>query len=723
MENLNAQDDANETIEDLKSLVAKYLSPSKVKEVEQGYLLAKRAHSGQFRSSGEPYITHPLSVAIILAQYYMESDVIIAALLHDVIEDTPVTKAEIAEQFSLEIAELVDGVSKLTQIKFSSKEEAKAENFQKMVLAMTKDIRVIVIKLVDRLHNMRTIGALRLDKKKRIAQETFDVYIPIAGILSMQIIKRELEDLCFAAYYKLRYEKLSAAIEQRYDKQESKLQEIKELVSDELSKKLIDAELKIERPTSWQIYSEMKKSHKNFDSITSILNLRICVKDKLECYAVLGVLHSLYNPNPGKFKDHIAIPMSNGYQALLSTMILPKSKYSLKAEIMSNDMAIMADYGITSYWLYDAGMSESPLAIGTHKRAQMWLDNLSAIKQFSGDSEEFTRAVKSGLIHTGEIYVFTRGGDILELPRGATAVDAAYKIHTHIGNSCVACRIDGNLASLSDPLKTGQRIEIITSKDAEPNLAWQSFVVTAKAKSAIKDFEKKRTKEQVLSLGKKLLGNTLDSFAIEINEFEKKFDEMFAKACQACDFEDLLFQIGSGKQAAFSIVEKYQQKFSKQNLSDANSVKTSPIELSKTKEFNYAYARCCQPIPGDPIVGHLNFGGIIIHRNICKDLAILRNDSSSRLPIMWGDLNEDIQKRDFFVKLEIECLTQVDPISDIANLIVEENSHIYAFNSYKLNELSKIYTFYIRVKNRLHLAQVIRKLKHIKRLNKISRLV
>lgn len=707
-----------ETLDDLTNLVSQYLSDKKVADVQRGYYLAKKAHTGQFRSSGEEYITHPLSVAIILAQYYMEADVIIAALLHDVIEDTPVTKAEIAGEFSDEIAELVDGVSKLTQMKFSSKEEAKAENFQKMVLAMTKDIRVIVIKLVDRLHNMRTIGALRVDKKKRIAQETFDVYIPIAGILSMQIIKSELEELCFAAYYKLRYEKLTAAIEQRYNEQENKLQEIKALVSDELSKKLIDAELMIEHPTSWQIYSEMKKSHKNFDSITSILNLRISVADKLECYSVLGVLHSIYNPQPGKFKDHIAIPMSNGYQALQSIMVLPKSKYSLKVEIMSKDMAIMADYGITSYWLYDAGMSASPLAIGTHKRAQMWLDNLNAIKQFSDDSQEFTRAVKSGLIHTGEIYIFTRGGDILELPRGATAVDAAYKIHTHIGNSCVACKIDGELAALSQPLKTGQRIEILTSKDAQPNLAWQAFVITAKAKSAIKDFEKKRTKNQVLSLGRNLLKNALLSFNLDLSEFEINYAEKFLNLYEGLNFEDLLFQIGSGKRTAFSVADLYQKTFDDQ-ISHKKSI--LPLGLSDAKGIGYAYAKCCQPIPGDAIVGHLNFGGIIIHRNICKDLGVLKKDPASCLPLMWGELPEDLQNRDFFVKLEVETKKMLDPVRELANLIVESGSHIFAFNTYKLTDATNIYTFFIRVKNRVHLANVIRKLKKVKKVNRISR--
>lgn len=707
-----------ETLNDLKNILSQYLSATKIAEVERGYYLAKKAHSGQFRSSGEEYITHPLSVAIILANYYMESDVIIAALLHDVIEDTSVTKAEITREFGAEIADLVDGVSKLTQIKFSSKEKAKAENFQKMVLAMTKDIRVIVIKLVDRLHNMRTIGALRLDKKKRIAQETLDVYIPIAGILSMHIIKRELEDLCFFAYYNFRFEKLSAALKQRYKKQESKLKEIKSYVKDELSKKLIDAELKIKHPTAWQVYSEMKKLHKNFNSITSVLNLRICVSTKLECYEVLGVLHSLYNPQPGKFKDHIAIPMSNGYQGLHSLMILPKSKYCLNAEIMSKDMAIMADYGITSYWLYDAGMSVSPLAIGTHKRAQMWLDNLSAIKQYSGDSEEFTRAVKSGLIHTGEIYVFTRGGDILELPRGATPVDAAYKIHTKIGDTCIACKIDGNLYSLSLPLKTGQRIEIITSKDAEPNLAWQAFVITPKAKSAIKDFEKKRTKNQVLNLGKNLLKNTFTSFNLNLDSFEKSYNSMYNKIYGEATFDELLFKIGSGKKTSFEVVDLYQKTIgSKKNQLEVKK----PLELANIEGVAYAYARCCQPIPGDAIIGHLNFGGIIIHRNICKDLGSLRKDATSCLPLMWGELPENYQDRDFFVKLEIEAKKTVNPVSDLANLIVESDSYIYAFNSYKLTDYVNIHTFFIRVKNRIHLAKVIRKLKKVKKVNRISR--
>lgn len=707
-----------ETLEDLKNILTQYLSATKIAEVEKGYYLAKKAHSGQFRSSGEEYITHPLSVAIILANYYMEADVIIAALLHDVIEDTSVTKAEIIQEFSNEIADLVDGVSKLTQIKFSSKEEAKAENFQKMVLAMTKDIRVIVIKLVDRLHNMRTIGALRLDKKKRIAQETFDVYIPIAGILSMQIIKRELEDLCFAAYYNFRFEKLSAALEQKYEEQQSKLEEIKSYVKNELSKKLIDAELTIERPTAWQVYSEMKKSHKNFNSITSVLNLRICVPNKLECYEVLGVLHSLYNPQPGKFKDHIAIPMSNGYQGLHSLMVLPKSKYCLNAEIMSKDMAIMADYGITSYWLYAAGMSASPLALGTHKRAQMWLDNLSAIKQYSGDSEEFTRAVKSGLIHTGEIYVFTRGGDILELPRGATPVDAAYKIHTKIGDTCIACKIDGNLSSLSSPLKTGQRIEIITSKDAEPNLAWQAFIITAKAKSAIKDFEKKRTKKQVLSLGEKLLKNTLASFNLSLNSFKKNYTDKYKGLYKNTSFDELLFKIGSGKKTSFEVANLYQNKIGAKNTQTEVS---KPLELANIADVAYAYARCCQPIPGDAIIGHLNFGGIIIHRNICKDLGSLKTDKSSCLPLMWGELPENFQDRDFFVKLEIEAKKVVNPVIDLANLIVESDSYIYAFNSYKLTDSTNIHTFFIRVKNRVHLAKVIRKLKKIKKVNRISR--
>ena len=507
---------AEGSLQTLDDTLRTYLTPEQSNQVKRAYFFAEQAHHGQFRRSGEPYVTHPLAVAGILADMHMDHQSLMAAMLHDVIEDTGIRKDAIGGQFGETVAELVDGVSKLTQIEFSSQAEKQAENFQKMALAMAKDIRVILVKLADRLHNMRTLGVLQVDKRRRIARETLEMYAPIALRLGMNNVRMEFENLGFSALHPMRAERISAAVKRARGNRKELVEKIRHQLLNCLEQEGHEAEVIGREKHLYSIYQKMKSKGKSFSEIMDIFAFRIIVDSVDTCYRVLGCVHSLYKPVPGEFKDYIAIPKANGYQSL-HTVLMGMHGVPIEIQIRTRDMEDMANNGIAAHWLYKS--SNSSAASGSHARARQWVQGLLEMQQRAGNSLEFIESVKIDLF-PDEVYVFTPKGDILELPRGATAVDFAYAVHTDVGNSCVACRINRRLAPLSEPLQSGQTIEILTAPGARPNPAWFNYAVTAKARTNIRHFIKQQRREDSIDLGQRLLDKALSALDTNFNALE-----------------------------------------------------------------------------------------------------------------------------------------------------------------------------------------------------------
>ncbi|MFZ0468664.1 MAG: RelA/SpoT family protein, partial [Thiogranum sp.] len=498
-------------ISDLMDLLESYLEPGQVREIYRAYLFGAEAHEGQHRVSGEPYIYHPIEVARILAGMHMDAPSIIAGILHDVIEDTGTPKELVVSEFNEEIAELVDGVSKLTMIKFESQAEAQAENFRKMMLAMVKDIRVILVKLADRLHNMRTLGVMRADKRRRIARETLEIYAPIANRLGMNQIRLELEDLGFAAMYPMRYRVLSEAVRRARGNRKEILNKIESAIGQRLDEEDLQYRLLSREKHIYSLYKKIRDRVGSFAEVFDVYAFRIVVDAVDTCYRVLGMMHNLYKPVPGKFKDYIAIPKANGYQSLHTVLFGPYG-VPIEAQIRTDDMDRVAESGIAAHWLYKSSSDKTGGGNNAQTRAREWLRELLEMQRNAGNSLEFLENVKIDLF-PDEVYVFTPAGDILELPRGATAVDFAYAVHTDVGNTCIAAKIDRRLAPLRTPLLNGQTVEIITATGAHPNPAWLNFVTTAKARSNIRHYLKNLQNDEAVELGQRMLDKSLHNIS------------------------------------------------------------------------------------------------------------------------------------------------------------------------------------------------------------------
>ena len=504
------------TIDDLSDRLGGYLPAEEIQQVRRAFYYAEQAHDGQRRRSGEPYVTHPLAVANILANMHMDHQSLMAAMLHDVIEDTGVPKEALARQFGEPVADLVDGVSKLTQITFEDKAVAQAENFQKMVLAMSQDIRVIIVKLADRLHNMRTLGALRPDKKRRIARETLEIYARVASRLGINTIRVELEDLSFQAIHPMRAERIKRAVASARGNRRSAIRQVQNALQTRLDEHELKGTVIGRQKHLLSIYRKMRDQRKSFAEIMDVFGFRIIADDVDSCYRILGMVHNLYKPVPGRFKDYIAIPKANGYQSLHTTLF-GTNGMPIEVQIRTREMEAMANNGIAAHWLYKAGQTSHPIAEGSRARAREWVKGLLEMQRHAGDSLEFIEHVKNDLF-PDDIYVFTPKGDIMELPQGATVIDFAYAVHTEIGNTCIACRIDRHLAPLSTRLESGQTLEIITSPGGKPNLAWLNFVVTAKARSAIRHALKHQQHTEAVQLGRRLLTRALMEFEVHLED-------------------------------------------------------------------------------------------------------------------------------------------------------------------------------------------------------------
>ncbi len=537
-----------QSIDALAETLSNYLSASQVDQVRRAYYYAEQAHEGQNRRSGEPYVTHPLAVAGILSEMRLDAQSLMAAMLHDVIEDTAVSKQDLSEQFGDAVAELVDGVSKLTRIEFQSKAEQQAENFQKMALAMAKDIRVILVKLADRLHNMRTLGVMPPPKRRRIARETLEIYAPIAQRLGMHNIRVEFEDLGFQAMHPMRAQRISKAIRTRFGDRSKTIANIQESLENCLLEEGHKAHVVGREKHLFSIYSKMRNKRKSLKEIMDLYAFRIVVDSVDSCYRVLGCVHGLYKPVPGQFKDYIAIPKANGYQSL-HTVLFGMQGVPIEIQIRTQEMEEMANNGIAAHWLYKSNEQDAR-GNSSHARARQWVQGLLEMQQRAGDSLEFIENVKIDLF-PDEVYVFTPRGDIMELPAGATAVDFAYAVHSDVGNSCVACRINRRLAPLSEALQSGQTVEVITTPGAQPNPAWLHFVVTAKARSGIRHFLKHQRRTEAVSLGRRMLERALGSMDEQLDNFSDEHLEQLVDATQSKSADNIFEQIGLGNRVAY----------------------------------------------------------------------------------------------------------------------------------------------------------------------------
>ena len=704
---------AVETIDGLCSRLTRYLEDDEIRQVRRAYLYSEQAHDGQKRRSGDPYIIHPLQVAEILSDMRMDHQSLMAAMLHDVIEDTGIAKDALHSQFGEAVAELVDGVSKLTHISFETRAEAQAENFQKMTLAMARDIRVIIVKLADRLHNMRTIGSLNPEKRRRIAKETLDIYSPIANRLGMYELRSELHELAYRAMYPMRIERIERAVQNVAGNRKKIVSEILESLEGALDKSGIKARVEGREKAANSIYRKMRDQRKSFSDIMDVYAFRIVTDSVDDCYRTLGIVHNLYKPRPGRFKDYIAIPKANGYQSLHTTLF-GMHGVPIEIQIRTSEMDAMASGGIAAHWLYKAG-SDDTAAV---QRTNRWVKGLLEIQQRAGNSLEFIENVKIDLF-PDDIYIFTPKGKIMELPTGATAVDFAYAVHTDVGNRCVACRIDKALAPLSTVLQSGQTVEIVTAKHAKPNLAWLSFVVTGKARSAIRHFLKNQQRSESVSLGQRLLSRALANLG---SSFEQVTDEQklnLVSETELTEFDDFLEDIGLGNRVAYSVARRLIPDADAEPAKLSQSGDTRPLAIKGSEGLLTSYAKCCRPIPGDPIVGHISKGrGMVIHHETCNNVSEIRDNPEKCVFLTWDDdLNGE-----FYTALKILVEAETGIIANIASAVSEADAAIDRINREERDAKTSVIVLEVGVRDRQHLANVVRQIRRIKPVMKISRI-
>ncbi|RFA31171.1 bifunctional GTP diphosphokinase/guanosine-3',5'-bis(diphosphate) 3'-diphosphatase [Alkalilimnicola ehrlichii] len=705
-------DDPARKASDLCSLLDHYLEPKQVRLVYEAYRFGAEAHAGQRRLSGEPYITHPLAVAKILAEMRLDYQSIVAAILHDVIEDTPTAKDHVASAFGEDVAELVDGVSKLTQIDFKSKAEAQAENFRKMVLAMSRDIRVILIKLADRLHNMRTIWVMPPHKRHRIARETLEIYAPIAQRLGINTLRIELEDLGFAALYPMRYRVLKEKMRRQRGHRSEIIDQVTDTISIRLGEAGIDARVVGREKHLWSIYQKMRDKNHNFKDIFDVYGFRIIVDNVDTCYRVLGVLHSLYKPKPGRIKDYIAIPKVNGYQSLHTSLVGPR-RMRIEAQVRTEEMHRVAEAGIAAHWLY----KESDTASNTAQaRAREWVKGLLEMQRNAGNSLEFIENVKIDL-QPDEIYVFTPKGGILELPRGATVIDFAYAVHSDIGDGCIAAMIDHRLAPLRTPLQTGQTVEIITAPGARPNPAWLDFVVTAKARTAIRHSLKRLRGEAAAALGQRLVDQALASLSQSLSDLSQSQVDNALDAFGVESLEALFETVGLGQQMPWLVAQRL-SGIAPEAVREGVQPGSQRLYIKGTEGAVVTFARCCRPIPGDPVVGFASAGrGVVIHHRDCRNVKEYRNHPEKWVDVQW----EPAVEGDFPVLVAIDVVNRRGVLAELAANISEMESNIESVAVDEKDGMVTTIRFVLSVRDRVHLAHVLRRLRLLSSVTRITR--
>ncbi len=700
-------------LSNLCDLLETYLERPQLDAVHRAYLFGARAHQGQFRKTGESYICHPLDVAHMLAEMRLDADSIVAALLHDVIEDTRVSKQQLATEFGDEVAVLVDGVSKLTKMELENPDDAQAENFRKMMMAMVRDLRVILIKLADRLHNMRTLSVMAPAKRRRIARETLDIYVPIANRLGMNAIRLELEDLGFAALYPMRYRVIQDAVRNARGNRREVMKRLETAIKNRLHQEQINARVVGREKHLYSIYRKMITKGLSLAEVLDVYAIRIIVDEVETCYRVLGIVHNLFKPLPGKFKDYIAIPKSNGYQSLHTVLFGPPG-VPIEIQIRTEDMNKVAEAGVAAHWLYK---SSSDTGNTAHARAREWLQSLLEMQRASGDSVEFLENVKIDLF-PDEVYVFTPKGQIMELPRGATAVDFAYAVHSDIGNSCAAVKINRRMMPLSTLLENGQTVEIITSPVGRPNPAWLNFVVTAKARSSIRNFLKNLTRSDAIQLGRYLLERALGELGGGLKEIAEPTVASALDELRVGSLDELCEQIGLGQRPAVLVARRLLPGPEADAEGAPQVREPAPLSIKGGEGTVISYAKCCHPLPGDRILGFLTAGrGLVIHSQQCKNVAEFRKKPDKWVHVEWAPgLDEQ-----FATEIRIEIDNQRGALATVAAAISELESNIEDVKTKERDGLHSTLQFVLTVRDRVHLARIMRRLRAIPAVRRIAR--
>jgi RelA/SpoT family (p)ppGpp synthetase len=700
-------------LKELLSAAGAYLPAEQVNRIRLAAEFGAEAHRGQKRKTGEPYIAHPVAAAEILANLRVDTDTIVAAILHDVIEDTPIAKDEIASRFGDGVAEIVDAVTKLDQIQFKSREEAQAESFRKMLFAMVRDLRVILVKLADRLHNMRTIEGMSAARRRAIARETLDIYAPLAERLSLYAMKLELEDLGFLALYPLRYRVIERALKRARGNQKKFLGRISESISTALAKAEIPAEVDTREKHLYSIYRKMLRKRSALAEIVDVYGLRVIVDSVDHCYRTLGVVHGLFRPMPGRFKDYIAIPRVNGYQSLHTTLFGPNG-LPIEAQIRTRDMHRVAESGIAAHWKYKSGDHSS-----THGNAQAreWLANLIAMQE-SGSSEEFLESVRVDLF-PDKVYVFTPKGKILRLPRGATAVDFAYAVHTNVGNRCVAAKVDRRLAPLRTQLKNGQTVEIVTAPRAMPSPAWLNFVVSAKARAAIRQYLKSLRRSEAIELGQRLINQSLAEFSLTLTDISDAAIAATAAELGLMDADEVFEKVGLGERLAPLIARRLRPTASAASIDDESAAAApAPLAVAGTEGLLVSYARCCFPVPGDAILAHLSSGrGVIVHREECVNVNDYRKHPEKWLAVVWAEGT----KRLFSSEICVEVANRMGVLAAVAAAIAGTETNIEHVELEERDAQTSALVFEVNVRDRKHLANLLRVIRRMPDVLKISR--
>jgi guanosine-3',5'-bis(diphosphate) 3'-pyrophosphohydrolase len=708
--------DLAEDLERFNARLATYLKPEDITRVGAAYVFANAAHRGQMRISGAPYISHPLAVAETLAGWHLDSHALTAALLHDVMEDTAITKDQIAERFGKVAAELVDGVSKLDRIEHQSFEEAQAENFRKMLLAMARDVRVILIKLADRLHNMQTLDAMRPEKRRRIARETLDIYAPIANRLGLNALYRELQELAFRHAHPLRYRVLSKAVKGARGNRREVVSRILDAIRKALPAAGIEAEVMGREKHLYGIYRKMRDKNLSFSQVLDIYGFRIIVKDRPTCYLALGALHALYQPVPGKFKDYIAIPKANGYQSLHTTLIGP---FGTPAEIQIRDATMhhVAESGVASHWLYKDETALDHLQKKTHK----WLQSLVELQSTTGDSSEFLEHVKVDLFPS-EVYVFSPKGKIFALPRGATPIDLAYAVHTDIGDRCVACRINFETMPLRTELRNGDRVEIVTAPNASPNPAWLGYVKSARARSKIRHFLNTQQNAESAALGERLLTHALRDIGLALAKLPAQAWDRFKRASGARSQRSVLADIGLGKRLPAIVARRLAEGVEEgtAGLAPGTRSQQPAILIHGAEGVAVRLGSCCRPIPGDPIVGLIRKGhGLVVHTHDCLAIAKLRSERGNWVDVEW----EPEIKGMFEASIRVVAKNERGVLARLASEIAETGSNIVNVSMDEDTGEATTLFFTLQVSDRIHLALILRALRRIPEVIRITRYV
>ena len=689
------------SITKLASSLSEYLDDKQLEQVKKAYFYASNAHLGQFRSSGDPYVSHPIAVAKILADFKMDEDCLTAAILHDVIEDSGIPKSYLKNEFNIDVANLVDGVSKLDKISLASKQEEQAENFQKMLLAMSKDIRVIVLKLADRLHNMRTLKFLDEEKQKRIAVETLEIYAPIAHRLGMHQFYRELEDLAFEVVHPFRNKVLQSAISKNTKGRKKILKKIESSIKEKLDEYELNSQVTGRRKHLYGIFKKMKAQSKSLDQVLDVYAFKITTNSVMDCYKALGILHNSFKPIEGRFKDYIAIPKSNSYQSI-HTGIITFDGLPIEVQIRTNDMDELAEYGVAAHWIYKTGSKENPAQV----RAKRWVNTLMEVRKNVEDPQDFIEIVKTGLV-PNEIYVFTPKGDIIELPKGSTPIDFAFAVHSDIGIHCRGCRINKNLAPINVPLESGQTISIITDKIPQANPSWLDVVRTSRARSSIRSVLKDLKISKARKFGKSILEQALAPHEIKLRNIPKNRMEKLLSSINVKSVRQLLEEIGSGKRSSLVVAHQIIQFL---DFDQTDLIEFSNIQISGSEGLVISYAPCCRPIPGDNIIAHFsNTKGIVIHTERCKNIRSIRKDPALCAQVNWDDKVEG----DFSVEIKVLSEDKPGLLAEISTVISNYQANIESFKTDSPIGNSIQMHIIMNVSDRDHLARIMRKLRRL----------